>query len=147
MEINFMDKGYILHNGVLKSYELLEISICFSTDIIRYKCLIGGKEERLCEAPMTYRSEEDFKNGNEFGHNSVTLGDVTISALGFKGIDTAFTCKDGKVNPNKYRAKVGLKNLYMYGAITNGAAVSDVIDPRRNCAGGTTLLLRRRTEV
>lgn len=98
MEINFMDKGYILHNGVLKSYELLEISICFSTDIIRYKCLIGGKEERLCEAPMTYRSEEDFKNGNEFGHNSVTLGDVTISALGFKGIDTAFTCKDGKVN-------------------------------------------------
>ena len=61
MEINFMDKGYILHNGVLKSYELLEISICFSTDIIRYKCLIGGKEERLCEAPMTYRSEEEYR--------------------------------------------------------------------------------------
>lgn len=98
MEINFMDKGYILQNGVLKSYKLLEILVCFSTDMIRYKCLIGGKEELLCEAPMTYRSEEDFKNGNEFGHNNVTLGDATMSALGFKGIDTAFTCKDGKVN-------------------------------------------------
>lgn len=97
MEINFMNKGYILHNGILKSYELLEVSVCFITGEVRYKCLIGGKEERLCETPMTYQSEEDFKNGNKFGSNAVTLGDITMSAFGFKGIDTALTCKDGKV--------------------------------------------------
>lgn len=100
--INTAAKGYILSDGTLTSYELIELKILPSTRV-SYKCLIGGREVFLNDIPRTYSDEDAFRRGEPDGLIETDVKDLLwkVSMIHVnpdgEGRHMVFTYRDGKV--------------------------------------------------
>lgn len=80
------NKGYVFNkvNKQLEKYEFISCSFNFATNIMHYKCRLGGVETMVNDTELkVYASESDFKEGTPLYPSDLKFDDVMRQAYGF----------------------------------------------------------------